>query len=270
MPYQLAGIRGQGGMAQITETAKGTSSFMSYMKPSGIRAGSAKDLMLKDADYSTPTDHYFSYLGKVKSGEIVKTEQEKHVLSKLDLDQTALARMVAENSEREPTFVEMFQSLPHDRKVALAAKRGLKEDEFHKIVRVLEFDDSRKEFVRTKRDAKILENATVGALLDIQGTKKKVKQFTPDFESEDMVKLAPKKTEKVSRKERLRRQKERENELKNVLAGDNTDVDQMVKVAQEGGEIQAKEVTTRDLKKLQKLRDRAKEQPEIVGEGAFE
>ena len=144
------------------------------------------------------------------------------------------------------------------------------ENDFHKIVKVLEFDDSKKEFVRTKRDAKILENATVSSLLEIQGTKKKVKKFTPDFESEDMVKLAPKKTEKVSRKERLRRQKEREAELKNVLSGDSTDVDQMVKVAQEGGEIQAKEVTQRDLKKLQKLRDRAKEQPEIVSEGAFE
>jgi len=34
--------------------------------------------------------------------------------------------------------------------------------------------------------------------------------FVPDFDASDMVKLAPKNVEKVSRKERVKRQRERE------------------------------------------------------------
>lgn len=48
---------------------QGTGTFAYNMKPKGItfNQDSAKDLMLKDSDYSTPTDHYFSHLQKLKS-----------------------------------------------------------------------------------------------------------------------------------------------------------------------------------------------------------
>ena len=36
------------------------------MKPHALHRSSAKELILKDADYSTPQDHYFNYLGQKK------------------------------------------------------------------------------------------------------------------------------------------------------------------------------------------------------------
>ena len=112
------------------------------MTPGGLRPTSAKDLMLKDADYSTPTDHYFSYLGKVKSGELSKSEQEDRVLSTLDIDTAKFNQVVAQVQQREPTLTELFQSLPHDKKVALAKKRGFGENDFDKIIKLLETDDN--------------------------------------------------------------------------------------------------------------------------------
>ena len=37
------------------------------MKPHALHRTNAKELILKDADYSTPQDHYFSYVAKKKS-----------------------------------------------------------------------------------------------------------------------------------------------------------------------------------------------------------
>jgi hypothetical protein len=45
----------------VKELAKGTKSFVNEMKPHALMPNNAKDLILKDADYSTPQDHYFGY-----------------------------------------------------------------------------------------------------------------------------------------------------------------------------------------------------------------
>ena len=64
LPLQLARIRGDGRIAQ--ETVQGTGRFIKDMVPHGLGRMSAKDLIMKDADYSTPQDHYFAYLQKMK------------------------------------------------------------------------------------------------------------------------------------------------------------------------------------------------------------
>jgi len=61
---QLARIRGDGSIAQ--ETLKGTTRFIRDMSPLGLSRMNAKDLILKDSDYSTPQDHYFAHLQKMK------------------------------------------------------------------------------------------------------------------------------------------------------------------------------------------------------------
>lgn len=48
-----------------------------------MKRQNAKDLLIDDHDYSTPADHYFSYLGKVK--ETGQKEQDIEVLDKLPL-----------------------------------------------------------------------------------------------------------------------------------------------------------------------------------------
>ena len=39
---------------------------MKEMKPHALEPTNAKELILKDADYSTPQDHYFDYVTKLK------------------------------------------------------------------------------------------------------------------------------------------------------------------------------------------------------------
>lgn len=53
-------------------TMEGVGSFLNEMQPrgAGITSEGAKALMLKDTDYSTPTDHYFAYLQRLKAEEI--------------------------------------------------------------------------------------------------------------------------------------------------------------------------------------------------------
>lgn len=79
-------------------------------------------------------------------------------------------------------------------------------------------------------------------------TKKKEVLFQPEFE--DIVKLEPKKNQpKLSRAERRKKQKEREQELQDVLAlqqEGKIDPNEILKIASEGGEIQAVDVTKKD------------------------
>lgn len=54
IPLQLARIKGEGSIETSTTGLKGAANFAGYMMPHGLSPISAKDLMLKDADYSTP------------------------------------------------------------------------------------------------------------------------------------------------------------------------------------------------------------------------
>lgn len=73
-----------------------------------------------------------------------------------------------------------------------------------------------------------------------------------------MVKLEAKKDiPKMSREERRQRQQQREQELNALLAmkqTQNVDADTIMQVAQEGGEIQASEVTNQDERRLNRLK----------------
>lgn len=52
-----------------------------------MQSESAKLLLMKDTDYATPSDHYFSYLAKNKmQGDLNDLEKDKEVLNKLSLD----------------------------------------------------------------------------------------------------------------------------------------------------------------------------------------
>jgi hypothetical protein len=88
MPIQMARIRGDGSIQQVTkETLKGTQTFLEHMRPRGLAPVTAKDLMLKDSDYSTPADHYFSHLNRLKTNEEgVFERRESQILEDLGID----------------------------------------------------------------------------------------------------------------------------------------------------------------------------------------
>lgn len=66
------------------------------MVPHGLGRMSAKDLILKDADYSTPQDHYFAYLQKMKQPDIVKEKLEEKVIEDLNIDKSSLKQLLVE------------------------------------------------------------------------------------------------------------------------------------------------------------------------------
>ena len=42
--------------------ADGTGKFFKTFQPRGLTPDNAKDLLMKDAEYATPEDHYFAHL----------------------------------------------------------------------------------------------------------------------------------------------------------------------------------------------------------------
>ncbi len=63
MPMQLARLNGDN-TSVLQATVTGTARFLKDMQPlgPGLTSDNAKALLLKDTDYSTPSDHYFAYL----------------------------------------------------------------------------------------------------------------------------------------------------------------------------------------------------------------
>jgi len=69
MPVSMVSIKGSQGTvdrADIKTLGEGTKSFMREMSPHALTPSNAKELILKDADYSTPQDHYFMYVNRNK------------------------------------------------------------------------------------------------------------------------------------------------------------------------------------------------------------
>lgn len=58
------------------------------MNPNVVLSGNAKEVLMRDADFNTPQDHYFAYLQRKKSGHKNTVEMENEVLLGLDLDQS--------------------------------------------------------------------------------------------------------------------------------------------------------------------------------------
>ena len=55
-------VKGSAGTLQGSDMqvlGEGAGNFMSELKPHALAPNNAKELILKDADYSTPQDHYF-------------------------------------------------------------------------------------------------------------------------------------------------------------------------------------------------------------------
>ena len=64
MPMQMVGLKGSSGTfdkEDVQNLTEGTRSFLKELKPHALAPTNAKELILKDADYSTPQDHYFNY-----------------------------------------------------------------------------------------------------------------------------------------------------------------------------------------------------------------
>ena len=58
----------------LKNLGNGTLKFMQQFRPRALASPNAKQLILDDKDYSTPADHYFSYISRQK---ILNTKDER-------------------------------------------------------------------------------------------------------------------------------------------------------------------------------------------------
>lgn len=87
---------------QASATLYGSAKFASEMKPAGIvGGGGAKALMLKDSDYSTPSDHYFSYTKKNKDDKTPLAEKEAAVMAEMNVDQSHMRELQQEAGSKK-------------------------------------------------------------------------------------------------------------------------------------------------------------------------
>lgn len=90
--------------------------------------------MLKDADYSTPADHYFGHIARLKGGDAEKrVELETEVLDGLAVDHGILKVLIEENAPKERTLTEEFDSLSAEEQKALAVRHNYNPSDLNRL-----------------------------------------------------------------------------------------------------------------------------------------
>ena len=129
MPFQMVLVKSPAGMPAsqgVKELAQGTKSFASEMKPHALMPTNAKELILKDADYSTPQDHYFNYTqadrARITQGlkmhelKEAKRQEELQVIRDLFGDESRVDSIerhiqILEEERKPKTMMQLFTNL---------------------------------------------------------------------------------------------------------------------------------------------------------------
>ena len=122
--------------------AENTGKFISKFKPLGLVPEDAKELLLKDAEYSTPQDHYFAHVQTKKQLELereqayedIKAAKEMDIMTQLyDSNEDAYKTEIIINqvieARREKTSQEIFNKISETDKIKLMEKYKLTEEE---------------------------------------------------------------------------------------------------------------------------------------------
>lgn len=94
MVSMTSGSQADSKLEQAKSVAQGTIKFFDKIKPQALIPGNAKELMLKDADYSTPQDHYFAYIQRRRSQGFNEQKEAEQVMQGLDVDQDQLSKAI--------------------------------------------------------------------------------------------------------------------------------------------------------------------------------
>lgn len=115
LPFYKARGSGEG----YSEAVYGSTSYLqNTMSPLYSKRSSAKDLLLKDADYSTPQDHYFGYVNRQSTLSQDEVQRELKVLRDLvpekKLFDSVIEPLVKDrNIEEQKVYLfEQFDNLP--------------------------------------------------------------------------------------------------------------------------------------------------------------
>ena len=75
LPAQMVSVKGNYDLNDAKTVASGTGKFLKSFQPKAIQPPAAKDLMLKDAEYSTPQDHYFAHISSKKEATLSQEDE---------------------------------------------------------------------------------------------------------------------------------------------------------------------------------------------------
>ena len=147
----IRGSRGELATGGFKDVASGAGSFLNEIKPHALIPTNAKELMLKDADYSTPQDHYFNYVHRNKNeldqGKSMSElnaelhQKEVDLIRDLYQDQAGRAESIEAHiafltEKRKPkTMLETFNELTDSEKAEIERSWGITLQELEKRAR---------------------------------------------------------------------------------------------------------------------------------------
>ena len=137
-PLQMVSVKGKYEMDDAKKVASGTGKFLKSFQPHGLEVQGAKDLLLKDAEYSTPQDHYFAHLASAKEAlenqenEMQKAREAQVMQIIFDADENevsavelAINKTAQMYREKEKTFSQMVRGLNEEELQVLLKQTGL-------------------------------------------------------------------------------------------------------------------------------------------------
>ena len=185
--------------------------------------------MLKDANYSTPQDHYFSYIQKKKTEEKGEEELTHDVIKGLDLEPEVATKVMALKTTRDESDEELKERL-------------------------------HKQELRLKKHNNIVAETNLTSLVKITDTKRKVARFDEQsdmqIKTDQMMKLAPKKKQQMAADKRAEK-RQQDKEIATMLkTPQNMEAEKLVQYAQDSN-FEAKDLSKRDIKRLRRLQKKA-------------
>lgn len=217
--------------------------MMKQFRPSAANRVSAKVLLVDDKDYSSPQDHYFSYINTRPEKEKGLSEYQKSILDQLQL------KSLINNEMIDQIYQEVeVQPEPEN------------------------FDFS-SEVDRPKHDKKeyvTVQSMSMKAICDMAVLGAQKKQFTESQSDQiyNMVKIEEKKTEKANKKQQKLKERKikkaskeiRELQIQGQIQGiDKEQIEKKVGEIVQNINLEAKDVSSTDVQHLNYLKQKANE-----------
>ena len=266
------------------------------MKPYSA-SDDAKELMLKDADYSTPQDHYFNYITQRKQmfGDMqaslqdirsAEEDQELEVIKGLyGTDEAMVAYIEKKKRENEKKVYEeeleqmdprlasnllRYQKASPEEQAAQQEMFELSHEELEAFYRMS--DESLRAklmmggFKRNKQQQKTLDSLNINKLMDMASMKKRTVEYSADMgqqapfdlRKEDIVKLEKKSPRKMAKDRKALDMSEKQRELEvQLLLAQDEASTADAAQLARASSVQAKDATKKDMAKLRRLRAKA-------------
>ena len=166
------------------------------MKPHALMPTNAKELILKDADYSTPQDHYFNYTqadrARLTQGlqmhelKEAKRQEELQVIRELFGDEGRVDSIerhiqILEEERKPKTMMQLFTNLTETQKQDIERNWGTTLPELQKLAKLHDEQAAQDALLpeekRFKKDNKMLESLNMDKLMSVAIYNKKSVEY---------------------------------------------------------------------------------------------